>query len=182
MFVPLIDSDVNNMFQDTFNELKKEFDCNYIYYQYQYRDFKLTFATHQEWSDVYINQSLIKHCSLIRIGLHKIALSKTSSVVLRWNDVSPISKQEKNTLGIRTEFNICNGISFGRKTFGVSDYFGLASDAKNFDFPRNIILNSKKVGYLMDNLFRAASIKLLYNFINTNNSKSINTKLLMLGL
>lgn len=68
------------------------------------------------WMDAYINKSLIDSCPLIRIGLQKMEASKTSNVVLRWNDVLPISSNEKNTVGIRNEFNICNGISFGRKS------------------------------------------------------------------
>lgn len=118
--------------------------------------------------DLYLNKSLISNCPLIRVGQDKIALSKSSNVILRWNDVLPISKEEKNTNGLRSEFNICNGISFGRKIFGASDYFGMATDKKNYDFSRNIIINSVRVRQLMDKLFCATSIALFYDVILKN--------------
>ena len=155
---------IENIFKETCDELKNSFDCNYVFYQYQYKNFKLSFVTHTEWMDLYINNSLINNCSLIRVGLQKIASSKTNNVILRWNDVTPISKKEKNTNGLRDEFNICNGISFGRKIFGASDYFGMAADKRNFDFPRNIIINSFRVRQLVDKLFCASATALFYDF------------------
>ncbi len=163
---------INNIFEDTFNELKKNYDCNYISYRFQFNQYKLEFATDPEWTDVYINQKLINNCALMRVGLQKLASSKTSSGILRWNDVLPISKKEKNTNEFRSEFNICNGISFGRKIFGASDYFGMASDKKNYDFPRDIIINSVRVRQLMDKLFYASAVVLFYDFILKNPQSS----------
>lgn len=155
--------DVGNIFKETCNELRDSFECSYVSYLYQYKHFKLSLVTHSDWMDLYLNQSLISNCSLIRVGLEKIASSKTKNVILRWNDVLPISKAEKNTNGLRAEFNICNGISFGRKIFGASDYFGMATDRKNYDFPRDIIINSVKVRQLMDKLFYASAVVLFYD-------------------
>ena len=115
--------------------------------------------------NIYVTDSLHENCSLLRVGLQKVIASTTSSVILRWNDVLSISKEERNTAGIRSEFNICNGISFGRKILGVSDCFGLAADIKNHDFPRQILLNSFFVRSLMDDLFRASTFKLISDHI-----------------
>lgn len=162
-------SSINSVFEDVFNELKRQFECNYISYMYQYNDYKLAFVTHRDWMDLYINNSLSKHCSLIRVGLEKISLSSSKSVILRWNDVQSINRDERNTTGIRSEFNICNGISFGRKILGASDYFGMAADAKNFDFPRMILLNSKVLKNAMNELFQASTMKLFYDTITDIN-------------
>ncbi|KTC83732.1 hypothetical protein [Legionella brunensis] len=171
-------SDVLKIFENTFNELNNEFECGYISYMYQYNSYKLAFVTHSEWMDLYINNGLNKDCSLIRVGLEKISLSKSKNVILRWNDVQSITNKEKDTAGIRGEFNICNGISFGRKILGASDYFGLAADFHYFDFPRNILSNSKRIRKIMDDLFRASTLKLFYDSILSTNT--INPKLLPL--
>ena len=156
--------DMGNIFTKTFDELNQKFDCNYLFYQYQHLNFKLTFATHSEWMNVYVNKSMISNCPLVRVGLQRLS-SPLSSVILRWNDVLPISKEEKNTIGIRGDFNICNGISFGRRRFGATEYFGLASDIKHLDFARKITLNSFYVKSMMDCLCQAATIKYLsHNF------------------
>lgn len=173
----LTDHHIEDVFYAAFHELKENFFCTYVSYLYQYKNFKLNFVTHQDWLELYINRSMNKKCPLIRVGLEKIASSRTSSVLLRWNDVLPITKEEKNTVGIRSEFNICNGISFGRQIFGVSDYFGLASDGKNYDFPKHIISNARQIRIIMDNLFKASTVKLFYDSITS--AAPLSTKLFL---
>lgn len=157
--------DINKTFESAFNKLKNDFECNYISYIYQCDKYKLAFVTHYEWMDLYINSDLNKSCSLIRVGLEKISLSKSKSVVLRWNDVQPTTKKERQVNGIRTEFNICNGISFGRKIFSASDYFGLAADIHNLDFPRKVIFSSKGIRKIMNDLFLASTVMFFYDSI-----------------
>ena len=152
-----------DLFERVFCDLKKKFDCTYMFYQYSYHDFKLSFSTNTEWMDEYVGHLLIDKCPLIRMGLQKISSSKTSAILLRWNDILPISKDEKNTVGIRAEFNICNGISFARKLFSSTEYFGMAADAKHNHFSRNIILDSQYVKELMNQLRCASINNLMYS-------------------
>lgn len=157
---------VELVFKETYEELETLFECSYVSYFYQHQDYKLSLVTNTDWMNIYVNDNLMNNCSLIRVGLEKIESSKSRNVILRWNDISPNSKLERKTNGIRSEFNICNGISFGRNILGISDYFGMASDSKNYDFPRTIILNSQKIRCLMNKLFEAASTKLFYDFVS----------------
>lgn len=156
-------NDVADVFKNIFYELQIKFDCEYLFYHYEYANFKLVLSTQPEWMDAYVNGSLIQNCPLIRVGLQKLDASRSSSVLLRWNDVASISREEKNTVGIRNEFNICNGISFGRRLYGVSEYFGLASNAKNYDFPLQITLRSMYIRSLMNKLSYASTIRSFFH-------------------
>lgn len=157
---------INNTFFNLYNEIENSFECTYLFYKFELNNYKFIFSSNMEWINLYVNQSLINQCPLFRVGAQKIQSSKTKNVMLRWNDVKPISKDERNIVGLRNEFNICNGISLGREIGFSSDCLGLAADRMNLDFPRQIISNSLAIRKIMDKMFKNSLASILLNQVN----------------
>lgn len=166
---------INESFLKCFNFLKDSFECNYLFYQLQLHSYKITLSTHLDWMDVYVNNLLIKNCPIVRIGVNKLARKTNNFCIVRWNDVHAISASEKNTVGIRTEFNICNGLSLGRKSDDVYEYFGLATDTKNYGFSRELLSGMNLIKSIMNQLRYHAVIDVIQNFNLVNKAVSLNS-------
>jgi len=164
----LTQENINKTFSDLYREIESTFECTYLFYKCELQGYEFIFASNMEWMDLYVNQSLIKQCPLFRVGVKKIQTSKTKSVMLRWNDVKPISRDERNIVGLRNEFNICNGISLGRQIGKASDYLGLAADRLNFNFPSQIIRDSLKIREIMNKLFNNSLASMLISQVQQN--------------
>ncbi len=130
-------------FQDIFQSLQKLIDCTYLFYMFENKNIskRITFSTNQEWQSIYVNDNLIVHCPLLYVGRHQMNNSPNKSTILRWNDIIPDNKSQQNVMGIRSEFNIANGISFAKEFYNIREMIGIAADTKNLSFTQDVILN-----------------------------------------
>lgn len=139
-------------FNDIYSALERLLSCTYLFYMFENTDIskRITFSTNLEWQSVYVNDNLIINCPLLYVGRNQMERSKSKSTILRWNDVTPSSKAQKNVMGIRDEFNIANGISFAREYLGIREMVGIASDVRNDGFSRDVILHMNTINaYLL---------------------------------
>ncbi len=126
---------INENFDDIYQELNREFDCTYLFYLYEFGDQRIALSSNQDWYNLYFNDGLIEHCPLLRLGHRKFEKPFRAKAIVQWNKVKSLTSEEKNVVGIRNEFKICHGISFGHSFGNFKEYIGLATDESNRHFP-----------------------------------------------
>lgn len=138
-----------SLFLDIFASLQKLIDCTYLFYMFENKNIskRITFSNNQEWQSIYVNDNLIIHCPLLYVGRQQINTSKSKSTILRWNDVVPESRHQRNVMGVRSEFNIANGISFAKEFNQVREMVGIAADVRNYTFTQDVILHINQKEY-----------------------------------
>ncbi|MBM7071960.1 hypothetical protein JQC92_07900 [Shewanella sp. 202IG2-18] len=156
-------------FEQIFAELEYEFGCSYMFYLYEYGDRKITHSSNPNWYDVYVKDKLIDHCPLLRAGHDRFERNHEKSVIVRWNDIYCTSKEETNVVGIRNEFKICHGISFGRSCGNFKEYLGLATDSTNASFPSLLIMNKTIIDSYLQRLRSIANFQRSDNIIPITN-------------
>ena len=172
VFIP--STNLEGIFKGSYEKLHAQIKCTYLFYQLEIYSCKVTYSTHSEWMDMYINKSLMQKCPILRGGVSKMNRSKDNSVLLRWNDVIPSNSDEKKTNGLRAEFNICNGMSYGKKWKNATEYLGIATKKDNIHFTREIILNPSLVRTELQLLRNAACFEIIKCMV-TNNIKQLAT-------
>ncbi len=146
-------------FEQIFAELKKEYGCTYMFYLYEYGEHKIAHSSHPAWYDLYFKENLIDHCPLLRLGHQNIDRNFDKETIVRWDSVNCLTKEESNVVGVRTEFKICHGISFGRSHGSFKEYLGLATDATNQCFPTLILMNKADINYYLQRLRSIANFQ-----------------------
>ena len=156
-------SSINESFDDIFQELKHDFDCTYLFYLYEYGNQKIALSSNKDWYNLYFKAGLIDHCPLLRLGHQKFNQLKTSKTIVSWDKVQSLTKEEKNVVGIRSEFKICHGISFGHAYANFKEYIGLATDNNNRHFPLLMVMNKPLLLNYMNRLRFVADVGRINN-------------------
>ncbi|RLV57899.1 hypothetical protein D5018_20155 [Parashewanella curva] len=149
-------SGFNDTFEQIYQDLAYNYGCTYMSYVYEHQSSRVTHSTHPEWNSIYFGDKLLDRCGLFRVGKQFMKLNGYNETVFRWNDVNTISKDEFEINGIRTEFNIHNGLSFGKTFFGSKEFLGLATDKHHTDFPMLLVHNKAEMDWFILRMRRVA--------------------------
>ncbi len=118
----------------------KSIGCTYMSYALEGANNKrYHFYTNAEWQNSYIKTGLVNQCPLIRYARQRRPL------IIRWNDIQPSNKIEKNVIGIRGEHNLGNGIGMTHWFFNMNEHIAFASELTNKDFPIDLIIDIETV-------------------------------------
>lgn len=147
-----------SQFLRVFKTLENLVEATYLFYMFENKDIskRITFSTNQDWQAIYVNDNLLVNCPLLFVGRHQMNTSKSKSTILRWNDVNPENRLQRNVMGARSEFNIANGISFAKEFYNIREMIGIGADIKNTGFTRDLILNMPTITELLFQLRKIA--------------------------
>ncbi len=155
-------SQFNDTFEQIYQDLAYNYGCTYMSYVYEQPGVRVTHASNKEWNGLYFGEKLLDKCGLFRIGKHFMQQSGCNETVFRWNDVQTVNDNEHEINGIRTEFNIHNGLSFGKTFFGTKEFLGLATDKYHTDFPRLLVMNRPEIEWFILRMRRVAFREAFY--------------------
>ncbi|MBM7073005.1 autoinducer binding domain-containing protein [Shewanella sp. 202IG2-18] len=156
---------LSDTFEQIFDELKQEYDCTYLFYCYEDNNGKIVRSSNPDWYKLYFEEGLIEHCPLVRMGLTKMHQHDINGSIMVWDNVQSYTDQEENVVGIRGEFNLHHGISFGREAPYFKEFLGLATDDTNHYFPTLIMMNKSTLDSYLCRLRKAVNIEQAGNVI-----------------
>lgn len=134
-------------FMDVFLSLKRAVECTYMSYIFEEKESlkKISFLTNKEWQSIYITKDLIKNCPLLLTGRRQTIESPSKATILVWNDVTPSDRKQSQVNGMRSEFNIANGLSFSQEFWGVREMLAIAAEKSRHDFATEILTKHLEV-------------------------------------
>lgn len=137
------DENLDSDFEKVFAVLKSNLDCSYMFYMYEETTIskRISYSTNKEWQQHYAYDGLINYCPLLHFTRKQLLNSKTKSVMVPWNFVTPNNRLQRNVVGAREDFNIANGVAFSKEFTGAREMWGIASDKKYYDFHVVVHLN-----------------------------------------
>lgn len=143
-------------FYSLFQTLNEKYGCTYFSYYveiYKYQK-RLSFTTDNKWTEVFISNNLIKDCPLMSVGWN------LNKVILDWDTAPILTKQQRNVVGVRSEFGYRHGLSFSNKVFGIMESLGMATDKTNQSFKELIFEDLSEICNILKQ-FSCASHKIL---------------------
>ncbi|HLB56279.1 MAG TPA: autoinducer binding domain-containing protein [Coxiellaceae bacterium] len=144
------------IFYNLFQTLSYKYGCTYFsYYVEVYEHQKrLSFTTDRKWTEIFISENLIKDCPLMHVGWN------AKKIILDWDTAPITTKQQRNVVGIRSEFGYSHGVSFSNKVFGLMESLGMATDKTNKLFKELILEDTKNISNILKQ-FSCVSHKVL---------------------
>ncbi|MBM7074419.1 hypothetical protein JQC92_20740 [Shewanella sp. 202IG2-18] len=146
----------NDTFEQIYHDLAYNYGCTYMSYVFEHHGHRVTHATNKEWNSIYFGDNLLDRCALFRVGKHFMTRKGCFETVFRWNDIKTVSTDEHEINGIRTEFKIHNGLSFGKSYHGSKEFLGLATDKGHTDFPQLLLMNKPEMDWFLMRMRRVA--------------------------
>ncbi|MCL1077110.1 hypothetical protein D5R81_07670 [Parashewanella spongiae] len=146
----------NDTFEQIYQDLAYNYGCTYMSYVFEHKGHRVTHATNQEWNSIYFGENLLDRCALFRLGKRFMTRKGCFETVFRWNDIKTVSKDEHEINGIRTEFKIHNGLSFGKSYHGSKEFLGLATDKSHQTFPQLLLMNKPEMDWFLLRMRRVA--------------------------
>lgn len=124
-------------------DLEKKIGCTYIIYMYENLNTneKFIYSSNWDWQNLLIGEKLINHCPIFLTAFNYLENRHTGQILVPWHLSPPTSKEERNTCGIRTEFNIANGFGYGAKGNNIRESLAFGGDANDKTFYKNFISN-----------------------------------------
>lgn len=135
------------MFMNVFISLKKFVECSYMFYAFEEKETlqKISFSTNKEWQSIYVAKGLSNNCPLLLTGRQQTIESHSRATILEWNNVIPSNRTQAQVNGIRSDFNIANGISFSQEFWGTREMLGIAAERGRVDFSTEILVKYLQV-------------------------------------
>lgn len=168
----------NNSASSIYETLTKSIGCTYILYIYENLNTKekYIYSSNWEWQRLLIGKQLIHHCPYFLAGFKFLEQNKNkpfASIILPWYLAQPTDKKQKEVVGLRGEFNIANGISYGAKGHGIREILGIGGDITEKDFYRSFMCNKFSLGYILDSIRNTILTATITDKIIKNTSKKI---------
>lgn len=132
-----------NNFNKVFSTFREKTDGNYLLYILQNLKTNETMilSSNPAWGEIFLKNDLLYECKLVKFAGKYFREHGSGSLITIWNDIPASSKMEKTIDGMRTEFNIANGLCYTHQYTNIREAITLAADPKYKDFHRQFFKN-----------------------------------------
>lgn len=162
-------------FMSIFKYLQKKYGCTYLFYLLKNIKTKKTimFTSSIEWQKMFIENKLMDHCPISQFGVKMVAKSTRADFISIWNQIPITTKEQANVCGVRSEFNIANGVSFTCQNSSFMEAISLAGEKKHYDFYKQILFDDiNMLQHVAHEIEAIAKLKLVTTIKQEYNQKN----------
>ncbi len=158
-----------------YRNLERKIGCTYLIYMHEnlITNEKSVYSSNWDWQDILIGERLINNCPIFLAAFKYLEPRETGHIFVPWYAAPPSNKEERNVCGMRSEFNIANGLGYAAKGHGIRESLAFGGDAKDSSFYKNFIVTPN---LFTETLKQMRLGVLLKNHYNKKISDLINTK------
>ena len=138
----------------------------------EYKDLKLFCFTNQDWQQTYIEQDIMRDCSVLTQGKQHFGSRGINSLIIPWSSISRRTQRDKKIRRMRHERDLGAGITLAYQEKDARIFWSLCAEENNLvDIVNHQMDNLKKIFHDMKLIILGLCIE-AHNVITKDGCKS----------